>query len=94
MLMHEPSRDIEAYLNRPETRALLGTDSTPQNWSGVDWELNFRFNARLDVMFPTQYYLEGLLERGVRVLIYVGVYDLYCNWVCASSAGRLADFAV
>lgn len=30
---------------------------------------------------PTQYYVAGLLDRGVRVLIYAGTYDWQCNWV-------------
>ena len=30
---------------------------------------------------PSQYYVSGLLERGVRVLIYAGTYDWQCNWV-------------
>ena len=29
----------------------------------------------------TSFFLEGLLERGVRVLIYVGTHDWICNWV-------------
>jgi len=26
-------------------------------------------------------YISGLLERGIHVLIYVGMYDWICNWV-------------
>ena len=33
-------------------------------------------------MFPAYDYVTALLERGVRALIYVGVNDLLCNWVC------------
>ncbi|KAF8178575.1 Alpha/Beta hydrolase protein [Mycena galopus ATCC 62051] len=29
----------------------------------------------------TQHYVAALLERGIRVLIYVGTYDWICNWV-------------
>ncbi len=29
----------------------------------------------------TQYFVAGLLERGIRVLIYAGTYDWQCNWV-------------
>ena len=29
----------------------------------------------------TQYHLEGLLERGVKALIFAGKTDLTCNWV-------------
>lgn len=30
-------------------------------------------------------YIAQLLERGIRVLIYVGTYDMACNWVCLIS---------
>jgi carboxypeptidase C (cathepsin A) len=30
---------------------------------------------------PTQYYVAGLLERGIRVLIYAGTYGWRDNWV-------------
>ncbi|KAH9842997.1 Alpha/Beta hydrolase protein [Rhodofomes roseus] len=80
-LCYPITKHVVNYLNNPDTRALLGTDPTPENYTAADWELNSRFTSHLDQMFPTQYYLEALLERGVRVLIYVGVYDLFCNWV-------------
>ncbi|KZT70196.1 serine carboxypeptidase [Daedalea quercina L-15889] len=80
-LCYPITKDIVAYLNRPVTRALLGTDAIPANYSSIGWDLNRRFMALQDEMHPTQYYLEGLLERGVRVLIYVGAYDFICNWI-------------
>lgn len=45
-------------------------------------EVNGRFGTTLDQFFPTEYYIAALLERGVRVLIYVGENDWICNWVC------------
>lgn len=33
------------------------------------------------MLHPTAEYVAALLERGVRVLIYVGTYDWICNWV-------------
>ena len=39
------------------------------------------FNARMDkYTVPSQHYVAGLLERGVRVLIYSGTYDWQCTW--------------
>ena len=35
----------------------------------------------MDRAFPAQLYIAALLERGVRVLIYVGANDWICNWV-------------
>jgi len=33
------------------------------------------------MLHPTSEYIAALLEREVRVLIYVGTYDWICNWV-------------
>ena len=45
-------------------------------------DVNAAFSSHLDkYAVPTQYYVAGLLERGVRVLIYAGTYDWQCNWV-------------
>jgi carboxypeptidase C (cathepsin A) len=35
----------------------------------------------MDSVHPTYHYVSALLERGVRVLVYVGEYDWICNWV-------------
>jgi hypothetical protein len=41
-----------------------------------------RFAANVDgERAPTQHYVTGLLERGVRVLVYVGENDYICNWI-------------
>ncbi|EIN10271.1 peptidase S10 serine carboxypeptidase [Punctularia strigosozonata HHB-11173 SS5] len=72
---------IKAYLDRPETRELLGVE-TPNNFSACSRDVGAGFAAHLDKWaVPTQYYVAGLLERGVRVLIYAGTYDWQCNWV-------------
>lgn len=40
------------------------------------------FNAHMDKWaVPSQYYVSGLLERGIPILIYAGTYDWQCNWV-------------
>ena len=39
------------------------------------------FISAQDSVFPAQHYISALLDRGVRVLIYVGVNDWGCNWV-------------
>ena len=54
-------------------------------------EVTTRFRISFDQIFPTQYYIGALLERGVRALIYVGANDWICNWVCSPSCiGLLA----
>ena len=56
-------------------------DAVPQNFSTVGWAVNSAFDASGDVLQASQDYVAALLERGVRVLIYVGNYDAIANWV-------------
>lgn len=86
MLIDQPFREIKGYLSRPDVRSTLGVDeSVPQNFSLVSWEVNSAFMASMDHVFPNQFYIAALLERGIRALIYTGVNDFACNWV-----GRLS----
>ena len=80
-LCYEENTAIEAYLNLPSTRSLLGATS-PQNFSSCSNDVGYRFDSHLDmVAHPTQQYVAELLARGIRVLIYAGTYDWVCNWV-------------
>ena len=72
---------IADYLNDPSTRALLGIRS-PRNFSSCSPEVAKRFHAHMDREFlPVSAYVAALLERGVRVLVYVGENDWICNWI-------------
>lgn len=72
---------IKIYLNLPETRALLGVES-PSNFTACSSDVGRGFGLRMDKWAsPTQNYVSGLLDRGIRVLIYAGTYDWQCNWV-------------
>lgn len=72
---------ITDYLNRPEIRDILGV-KTPNNFTACSREVGVNFNAHMDkYSVPAQFYVAGLLERGIRVLIYAGTYDWQCNWV-------------
>jgi len=80
-LCYEENSAIKNFLDLPETRTLLGVE-TPNNFSACSSEVGRNFAAHLDKWaVPTQYYVAGLLERGIRVLIYAGTYDWQCNWV-------------
>ncbi|KAJ7323615.1 serine carboxypeptidase [Mycena albidolilacea] len=73
---------IRAYLSRPSVRKTLGVDdAVPTNFSSCAPAVGSAFRAQMDSYRLTQDYVGGLLERGVRVLIYVGTYDWICNWV-------------
>ncbi|OCH92452.1 serine carboxypeptidase [Obba rivulosa] len=73
--------DVQTFLNRADVQFTLGIDEAVKNYSMRSDRVGIDFDQRQDKMFPTQYYIEGLLERGMRVLIYVGANDWICNWV-------------
>ncbi|GJE98981.1 peptidase S10, serine carboxypeptidase [Phanerochaete sordida] len=72
--------DLEKYLNDPAVRKTIGADAAAGNYTPHNTQLGAAFWARQDGQFPTQLFLGGLLERGVRVLVYVGAHDFICNW--------------
>ncbi|KAJ7099722.1 peptidase S10 serine carboxypeptidase [Mycena epipterygia] len=81
-LCYEENGVITKYLSDPDLRDLLGVDPNAANFSSCSNDVGRLFNARLDKWaVPTQYYVAGLLDRGIRVLIYAGTYDWQCNWV-------------
>ncbi|KAF8518463.1 serine carboxypeptidase [Gautieria morchelliformis] len=70
------------YMNLPATRQILGVDPSVGNFTSCSPEVGDAFERNLDdVSHQTQFYVAELLERGIRVLIYVGTYDWICNWV-------------
>lgn len=75
-------RSIAKYLDQPKIRSLLGVDPTvSQNFSSCSNEVGMAFVVAGDMMQASYEYVAGLLERDVRVLIYVGAYDWICNWI-------------
>ncbi|KAJ7223362.1 Alpha/Beta hydrolase protein [Mycena pura] len=82
-LCYPVTAHIRAYLSRPDVRAALGVDpAVPANFTSCATAVGTAFRAQLDSFTAaTPNYIGGLLERGVRVLIYVGTYDWICNWV-------------
>ncbi|KAF7366506.1 Carboxypeptidase [Mycena sanguinolenta] len=81
-LCYEENDAIAKYLSDPAVKELLGVDPHLGNFSACASDVGQLFNARLDKwVAPTQYYVAGLLDRGIRVLIYAGTYDWQCNWV-------------
>ncbi len=77
-------RNISTYLSQPSIQQKLGVDrypGKPQNVTECNEDMLARFGAHLNHAFPTWYYIEQLLERDVRVLVYAGDVDFACNWV-------------
>jgi len=72
---------ITKLLNNATLRETLGVE-IPGNFSTHSDIVASGFDGNLDkwrVHNPE--YVAGLLERGIRVLIYAGTYDWQCNWV-------------
>ncbi|KAI0771520.1 peptidase S10 serine carboxypeptidase [Trametes elegans] len=73
---------IKDYLNQRSIRTLIGAEESPFNFTSCSSDVGRRFGSHLDkYAVPAKYHVAGLLERGVRVLIYAGTYDWQCNWV-------------
>ncbi|KAJ3753039.1 serine carboxypeptidase [Lentinula raphanica] len=75
---------IRNFLSQPSVRAQLGVDTHPEvalNFSSCDPDVHAAFATTQDMLHSSKDYVAALLERGVRVLIYVGSYDWICNWV-------------
>ncbi|KAF8579884.1 serine carboxypeptidase [Ramaria rubella] len=74
--------DITNFLNKPETRVVLGVDPVVESFSMCSPPVSGAFDQSLDMYRrQSQLYVAELLQRGVKVLIYVGTYDWICNWV-------------
>ncbi|KAE8183332.1 hypothetical protein CF328_g8218 [Tilletia controversa] len=82
-LCYDVSADIRHYLDRPDVRELIGAASVDQigNFTTCDHHVGQGFAAAGDSLVDNVGYVSGLLERGIKVLIYVGTLDWICNWV-------------
>lgn len=75
---------IAKYLNLPQVRArLLKTkenDERAGKWELLNEEVQTAFSESGDVTASYSPYVAGLLDDGIRVLVYAGDADLACNW--------------
>jgi carboxypeptidase C (cathepsin A) len=74
-LCYPATQYIRSYLNLPENRRKLGVSKNVGDYTGCSEAVGMDFDNHVDSMRMTAPYVEGLLERGVKVLIYVGTYD-------------------
>ncbi|TFY76033.1 hypothetical protein EWM64_g7980 [Hericium alpestre] len=75
-------QEITKYLDNPDTRSMLGVDpAASQNFQDCNLDVMFTFLRNGDRQRPSHEYVAALLERGVRVLVYVGDFDWVCNWI-------------
>ncbi|KAJ7028891.1 serine carboxypeptidase [Mycena alexandri] len=80
-LCYPQTKHISNYLNLSSTRTMLGIDEWSPEFALVGWPVNAAFDTSGDVLKSSALYIAALLERGVRVLVYAGTYDLACNFV-------------
>ncbi|KAF9036904.1 serine carboxypeptidase [Hymenopellis radicata] len=81
-LCYPQTKYIRAFLDDPATRSLIGVDPVvPANFTSCNHDVGSYFHAAQDTLHPTKEYVGALLERGIKILIYVGNYDWICNWV-------------
>jgi len=73
--------NISAYLNLPSIREKLGLDSSAPQHEPFSIDVGNRFINTGDDFHDTSLYVAGLLERGIKILIYAGDYDWICNWI-------------
>jgi len=78
----EGIRYTSDYLDKPDVRERLGVDpSVSDRLPPYSKKVNTAFFLALDHLHASDFYVSALLERGVKVLIYVGSYDWSCNWI-------------
>jgi cathepsin A (carboxypeptidase C) len=72
---------IGEYLDLPEVRSLIGVDKHRGKFHSCDNGVGVDFSMSQDSTGMTWLYITALLERGVRVLSYVGTFDFICNHI-------------
>ncbi|GJJ11588.1 hypothetical protein Clacol_005823 [Clathrus columnatus] len=81
-LCYPITKTISNYLNRPEVRTELGVDPIVGNHSSCSTKVQSAFVTTNDLFAEhAEFYVAELLERNIKVLIYVGTYDMICNWI-------------
>ncbi|KAJ6589383.1 serine carboxypeptidase [Mycena capillaripes] len=78
-LCYEEIDEIVKYLNRKDVQDLLGVEVSA--YDSCSDMVGRDFSLTLDMLKGAKDYVSALLERDIRVLIYVGTYDWVCNWI-------------
>lgn len=80
-LCYPVTRYIREYLDDPDIRAALNVSPSLGKFNSCSNDVGAAFEATMDEYHPSDSYVAELLERGIRVLVYVGAYDWICNWI-------------
>lgn len=71
-LCYPITANITTYLNLHDVRKTLGVDRGAGPYSSISYDLHYRFVATGDMLRTSSFYVAGLLERDIKVLIYAG----------------------
>jgi cathepsin A (carboxypeptidase C) len=80
-LCYEEVDWITKYLNRQDVRDAFGVDKAVKRFDACSNAVGRDFNRVGDGYTPTTTYTTFILNKGVKVLMYVGTYDWICNFV-------------
>ncbi|KAF8148174.1 serine carboxypeptidase [Mycena galopus ATCC 62051] len=72
--------EILKFLNRKDVQLRIGVDVTQYESCSSTVALAFG-RLQNDLLHGSTEYVAALLERDIRVLVYVGSYDWVCNWI-------------
>ncbi|KAF2420190.1 peptidase S10, serine carboxypeptidase [Tothia fuscella] len=72
---------ITKYLNRQDVRDAFGVDKAVSRFDACSNSVGRDFNKVGDGNTPTTTFTTFLLNKGIKVLMYVGTYDWICNFV-------------
>jgi carboxypeptidase C (cathepsin A) len=86
-------RNIVTLLNSEYIRKLIRTDEQPTSFVVISRDVNSAFKQSGDVYKSVGTHVAGLLERGVRALIYAGSTDLICPWLSVDRATRTTEWS-
>ncbi|KAJ3332229.1 hypothetical protein HDU76_000874 [Blyttiomyces sp. JEL0837] len=70
--------DIDTFLNREDIQLELGVERAYQS---CNMNVNLKFMMAGDWMRPYVNLVPGILDEGVKVLVYTGDADYICNWM-------------
>lgn len=81
-LCYDVTDDIRKYLDRDDVRDLVGAAPKDQigKFASCNMHINAGFSRMLDSAHDNGFNVAGLLERGIKALIYVGTLDWICNF--------------
>jgi carboxypeptidase C (cathepsin A) len=87
-----PSSAIIALLNSDYIRKLIKTDAQPARFATSSDAVMKDFFAAGEMLISSAPWIAGLLERGVRVLLYAGSYDMACSWLTTDRASLAIEW--